>query len=234
MNHSAPLAFAASETSRSTATETSGKGWLSAHVCIATLCEGTRRQHALPMPHSAYLVTDHRRLDVGHVRLAPRDGVAIRDEVRSTLTARDDTYVVIVEMLTRGAGPKGEVALACAQPLAIRLLRSMGDLFLSPPGGMNENRRRRSRIIGRLRARDGRNCFYCGLALSARDCTAEHLLDKAGGGTDYLSNLALAHHQCNELVADKPLVQKVLLRERLHRLVSTPEADSETIRNTTC
>ncbi|MBN3761453.1 pirin family protein [Burkholderia sp. Ac-20365] len=71
-----------------------------ARVCIATLREGTRLQHTLPMSGSAYLVVDHGRLDVGHVRLAPRDGIAIRDEARLTLTAHDDTDVVIVELLT--------------------------------------------------------------------------------------------------------------------------------------
>lgn len=70
-----------------------------ARVRIATLREGTTVQYSLPMRGSAYLVADHGRLDVGHIRLAPRDGVAIRDETQLTLTARDDTDVVIVELL---------------------------------------------------------------------------------------------------------------------------------------
>jgi hypothetical protein len=35
------------------------------------------------------------------------------------------------------------------------------------------------------------------------------------GGTSRLANLALAHKKCNELAADLPVVEKVLLRERL-------------------
>ncbi|MEM5345663.1 pirin family protein [Paraburkholderia azotifigens] len=73
-----------------------------ARVRIATLREGTRVQHTLPMPGSAYLVADHGRLEVGHVCLAPRDGVAVRNEAQVTLTARDDTDVVIVELLKQG------------------------------------------------------------------------------------------------------------------------------------
>jgi redox-sensitive bicupin YhaK (pirin superfamily) len=70
-----------------------------ARVRIATLREGTATQHVLPTPGSAYLVADHGRLDVGPIRLARRDGIAIRDETRLMLTARHDTDVVIVELL---------------------------------------------------------------------------------------------------------------------------------------
>ncbi|MEX3638243.1 pirin family protein [Paraburkholderia sp. BR14320] len=70
-----------------------------ARVRIATLREGTTLHHVLPRSRRAYLVADHGRLDVGEVRLAPRDGVAVRDESQLTLVARDDTDVVIVELL---------------------------------------------------------------------------------------------------------------------------------------
>lgn len=70
-----------------------------ARVRIATLREGTTVHHVLPASRMAYLVADHGRLDVGEIRLAPRDGVAIRDESQLTLVARDDTDVVIVELL---------------------------------------------------------------------------------------------------------------------------------------
>ncbi|TPQ37090.1 pirin family protein [Cupriavidus pinatubonensis] len=70
-----------------------------ARVRIATLREGTVMQHVLPMPGSAYLVADHGRLDVGPIRLARRDGIAIRGERWLMLRALDDTDVVIVELL---------------------------------------------------------------------------------------------------------------------------------------
>ncbi|WP_457920628.1 pirin family protein [Paraburkholderia mimosarum] len=66
---------------------------------IATLREGTMVHHMLSTPGSAYLVADHGRVDVGPVRLAPRDGVVVSDEAQLTLVARDDTDVVIVELL---------------------------------------------------------------------------------------------------------------------------------------
>ncbi|WP_246795995.1 pirin family protein [Burkholderia perseverans] len=68
-----------------------------ARVRIATLREGVVLQYALRKPGPAYLVTDHGRLNVGQVGLGPRDGAAIRNEGQLTLTALDDTDVVIVE-----------------------------------------------------------------------------------------------------------------------------------------
>ncbi|WP_321853419.1 pirin family protein [Burkholderia cenocepacia] len=70
-----------------------------ARVRIATLREGTTMLHVLPMTGSAYLVADHGRLDIGPIRLTRRDGIAVRDEARLVLRARDDTDVVIVELL---------------------------------------------------------------------------------------------------------------------------------------
>lgn len=73
-----------------------------ARVRIAMLREGTTMQHGLPLPGAAYLVADHGRLDVGPIRLAQRDGIAVRDETWLALRARDDTKVVIVERLRQG------------------------------------------------------------------------------------------------------------------------------------
>jgi quercetin 2,3-dioxygenase len=70
-----------------------------ARVRIATLREGTTVHHVLPTSRMAYLVADHGRVDVGPVRLAPRDGVIVGDETQLTIVARDDTDVVIVELL---------------------------------------------------------------------------------------------------------------------------------------
>jgi quercetin 2,3-dioxygenase len=70
-----------------------------ARVRIATLREGTTVHHALPTSRMAYLVADHGRVDVGPVPLAPRDGVVVSDETQLTIVARDDTDVVIVELL---------------------------------------------------------------------------------------------------------------------------------------
>ncbi|MEM5310191.1 pirin family protein [Paraburkholderia sp. JHI869] len=68
-------------------------------VRIATLREGSMVHHVLPASGAAYLVADHGRLDVGQIRLAPRDGVVVSDEPHIAMVALDDTDVVIVELL---------------------------------------------------------------------------------------------------------------------------------------
>lgn len=70
-----------------------------ARVRIATLREGTTIAHALLNTQAAYLVADHGDIDVGPLRVAARDGVAIRAEREISLTAHKDTDIVIVELL---------------------------------------------------------------------------------------------------------------------------------------
>lgn len=63
-----------------------------------------------------------------------------------------------------------------------------------------------------LLERDGDECFLCGLPLGD-DCTVEHLLSLTHGGSNHLSNKALAHSLCNERLGHLSLVQKIRLRE---------------------
>ncbi len=115
---------------------------------------------------------------------------------------------------------EGSAILVHDDPCTIRLTRVAGN-GVSPcmPSGVSRNarkkRRKKDMRVTRLRERDGSDCFYCGLPMEAADISVEHLLSQADGGTDRLSNLALAHRNCNELAADLPVVGKVLLRERL-------------------
>jgi hypothetical protein len=57
--------------------------------------------HTLLSPHKVYLVTDHGRIDVEGMRLAPRDGVAVSGEPSVSIRARDDTDVAVVELLRK-------------------------------------------------------------------------------------------------------------------------------------
>ncbi len=62
-----------------------------------------------------------------------------------------------------------------------------------------------------LLARDGCNCFYCGLPLG-EDITVEHILSKEHGGSDHLANLALAHEKCNVAAGCLPVVEKFAIK----------------------
>jgi hypothetical protein len=69
-----------------------------------------------------------------------------------------------------------------------------------------------------LLARDGSVCWFCGGEMGD-DITVEHLVPKSKGGKNALNNYALAHQQCNARAADKPLVEKIALREKLRSQV---------------
>ncbi|MGF6508806.1 hypothetical protein [Paraburkholderia sp. 32] len=65
-----------------------------ARVCIAALRDGVTVHQRLLSRHKAYLVTDHGRIDV-------EDGVAVSGEPSVSIRARDDTDVLLVELLRK-------------------------------------------------------------------------------------------------------------------------------------
>lgn len=74
-----------------------------------------------------------------------------------------------------------------------------------------------TKVRRKLLARDGDGCWFCGEAMTPFDTTIEHLIPKSKGGTNSLANYALAHRQCNAAAADLPLVEKIVMRTRLHK-----------------
>jgi hypothetical protein len=70
--------------------------------------------------------------------------------------------------------------------------------------------------INQARAQWNR-CFYCALRLHADDQTWEHLVARAHGGSNRISNLRVAHGACNSLVGTLPLAVKLALSEIGHR-----------------
>jgi hypothetical protein len=115
---------------------------------------------------------------------------------------------------------KGAAEVARVDPMTIKLTRPMGNgappCPPRPQGPVTPGQKRREARVRSLRARDGNNCFYCGVELGKGEATLEHLLSEKDGGSSRQANLALAHKKCNELAADLPIVDKVMLRERLH------------------
>jgi len=71
------------------------------------------------------------------------------------------------------------------------------------------NSARRKKVVKRLVERDGLACYYCTrpLDLKLRDpngyeVTVEHIVPRAYGGSNAMSNLALAHSICNEIAGN--------------------------------
>lgn len=69
-------------------------------------------------------------------------------------------------------------------------------------------RRRDSATVRRLIERDGEACFFCGLPMDG-DVTVEHLVAIAHGGPNHISNLFLAHAECNRLAGHLSAPEKV-------------------------
>lgn len=70
-------------------------------------------------------------------------------------------------------------------------------------------------IREKLRQRDGDACWYCGCSLDAAPHNVEHLINISDGGTNALSNLVLAHVDCNAKAGNLPLHKKMELRAQL-------------------
>lgn len=78
------------------------------------------------------------------------------------------------------------------------------------------NSRKREIVKALLRERDGNHCFYCGKPMArgtGHSVTIEHLLSQSHGGTNNLENLVLAGSRCNGRVSDRPLHEKLKMRD---------------------
>lgn len=65
--------------------------------------------------------------------------------------------------------------------------------------------------------RDGRDCFFCGLAMPDDDLTVEHLIARNKGGSNTLENMALAHSACNLKAGHLPLMEKIKMRDSMRK-----------------
>lgn len=77
------------------------------------------------------------------------------------------------------------------------------------------NERTKIRIAKEQRGR----CYYCSLQLR-EDMTWEHLVARAHGGSNKLSNLTVVHAACNQMVGAMPYRLKLALHEIGHTISS--------------
>ena len=76
-----------------------------------------------------------------------------------------------------------------------------------------KGRRKGAGTVNALLARDGDNCFFCRLPLND-DITVEHLVSVAHGGPNHISNLFLAHAECNQKAGHLSAPEKIAIREK--------------------
>lgn len=73
-----------------------------------------------------------------------------------------------------------------------------------------KGRRKDKATVTALLERDGDGCFFCGHPLGS-DVTVEHLVAVAHGGPNHVSNLFLAHSECNNSAGHMSAPEKVRL-----------------------
>jgi hypothetical protein len=78
--------------------------------------------------------------------------------------------------------------------------------------------------VAALRKRDGDLCWLCNKHMdfaakpnSSKAWSLEHLIPSCRDGPDSLENLVLCHPPCNRVLRDRPLKEKIKLRERRQR-----------------
>ena len=78
--------------------------------------------------------------------------------------------------------------------------------------------------VERLRLRDGDLCWLCNARVhfdakpnSAKAWSIEHLIPICRDGPSTMENLVLCHPGCNRILRDRPLNDKIRLRERRRR-----------------
>ncbi|AJA07420.1 hypothetical protein SKP52_02425 [Sphingopyxis fribergensis] len=74
-------------------------------------------------------------------------------------------------------------------------------------------RRRDAATVNALLIRDGASCFFCRAPLGD-DITVEHLVAIAHGGPNHVSNLFLAHGECNRRAGHLSAPEKIAMRDQ--------------------
>lgn len=85
-------------------------------------------------------------------------------------------------------------------------------------------RRKDKGTVNALLNRDGDECFFCGKPLGD-NVTVEHLVAVAHGGPNHISNLFLAHFECNSEAGHMSAPAKVQLALK-KRLAASAETSS--------
>lgn len=71
-------------------------------------------------------------------------------------------------------------------------------------------------FVPEIVARDGRECFYCGLDVAEGEESVEHFVPLCHGGPNHVANLFLTHEKCNRRAGNLSAAQKISLRAKMH------------------
>ena len=97
------------------------------------------------------------------------------------------------------------------------------------PGFSKTAKWKRARMTEIVR-RDGPNCWLCTLPIPklpkrpGKRASIEHLVARTLGGGNALANLVLCHDACNRHLGDRPIEQKLKIREKWHSTAASRAA----------
>lgn len=96
---------------------------------------------------------------------------------------------------------------------------------LSETRRTKRTREERLEVLGALAERDGGMfCAYCGKQLDEETATIEHVLPISKGGSDSRENMVIACKECNQLVKDYSITQKLRkVKETMEKYGAPPE-----------
>jgi 5-methylcytosine-specific restriction endonuclease McrA len=154
---------------------------------------GTRRNRA-PDPDAAFKAD---LVAAGGELLAPTNPYEV-------MRFRTSYGVGVVYTNAKGRRTENAEAISARQHLRDHL----GSLSPVPVVPRQKNRA----VILRLRGRDGSMCFFCRTPLGD-DITVEHLVPRAHGGPNHISNPFLAHESCNRRVGHLSAPEKIAMRD---------------------
>lgn len=80
-------------------------------------------------------------------------------------------------------------------------------------------------IVNLITDRDGMDCFYCGEeTIKGKTSSIEHILSISHGGNNNPANLTVACRECNQVVGNMTVLEKVLYRDDINKNIRKNKA----------
>jgi hypothetical protein len=168
-----------------------------------------------------YFCADAKSLKTTKALLVER-GVEVLAPTNSyeLLRFRAKAGVGVVYQNLRGRLTANDQALATFRALAENAVGTLAPVKITRRRAKGE---RRAGELAAIIERDGPCCFYCGEVLPAvddradpgRSVSVEHLVARAHGGPEHISNKFVAHEICNHRAGHLSAPEKIVLREEM-------------------
>lgn len=153
---------------------------------------------------------------------------------KMTDTARDSIYYLKImqqlslpfgKYLERTLPPREITSIGLPNPFVLKGRKSQLTLNFGVSKSRIRGYKRQKQFLFRKKSKI--NCVYCEKALSFSQGTVEHIIPKSKGGTNHISNLTIACHECNNRrqdhsFADWQRIVKSGFRDKLPYHFSNP------------